>query len=918
MHYDPNLVLLSVLVAIVAAHAALDLNGLSTQEGKRCYRWLAALIFGTGIWTMHFLGMLACRKTLPIQYDGILTVLSLAAAVATSLIVFHHLGSRRPGNLTDTHLLTQSAVITTGIAGMHYLGMAALRIAPPLSYDPLWVAASLAVALGAAWLALAVGHGRLRIPYLPESARITAEAVLLGGAVSTMHYTAMTAVRVPPNPHPIQGGWMLGTDILVAALVFSGVFIAAVNLLSALSRREISPLRILTVIAVTEMTLMLLFPAVPLFSSWQEALIGTGVLLALGAPLTWRLHREQRLYRRQREETETHLKGQRLLNRLLQKRLSDRSLREILDSCLAEILSLPWLPVLPQGGIFLFRAERKRLELFVQRDMPIPLLTLCREVPLGQCLCGQAALERRLLHAAYVDERHTTHHPDMQPHGHYNVPLVIDGDLLGILVLYLEEGHEFNENEAAFLDALGGTLALLIDRWRKGRSIHQMAFYDPLTKLPNRVLLEDRFRTAMARSRREGGTLALLFLDLDHFKQINDILGHRRGDLLLQQVTQRLKKAVRETDTIARLGGDEFILLLENLETERDRTRREIEKVCRKLLQALQTPFLLEDRSFTISASIGIALFPEHGDNLEALMQAADTAMYEAKRQGRKAYHYYDVSLHSRLSQAMNIRQALPAALEQGQFHLHFQPQFDIHKGTLIGAEALLRWRHPEQGDIPPAQFIPIAESDGFILQLGEWILEQVCRYKRHWKHAGLSQGVRIGINLSLTQLIHRGEHGIFAHHLEKVLADTGIGPEEIELELTESLFAHQDHPILKANIDYLKRLGVSLAMDDFGTGHSSLGRLKFFPINRLKVDRAFVRDLAEDSNDLAIIRAVVAMGHHLDMEVVAEGVETRLQLAILQEIGCDAVQGYLTGRPMPPEEFEQRLSFPDHFWPPS
>ncbi len=917
MPHDPNLVLLSILVAIVAAHAALDLNELSTQTGNRYQCWLAAALFGIGIWTMHFLGMFACRKTLPIQYyDGILTTLSLAAAVATSLIAFRYLASR-PENLTDPPLLGPSAVIATGIAGMHYLGMAALRIAPPLSYDPLWVAASLAVAFGAAWLALAVGHGRLSIPRLPAGPRTTVEAVLLGVAVSAMHYTAMMAVRVPPNPHPIESGWGLGLEGLAEALIIGGTFIATGNLLTALFQREISPLRILTVIAVTEMTLMLLFPAVPIFSPWQDALINTGVLLLLGGPLALRLHRQQRFSQQQQEETKRHLEGQRLLNRLLQQRLSDHSLREILDSCLAEILSLPWLPVLPQGGIFLFRAERNCLELFVQRNLATPLLTLCRKVPLGQCLCGRAALERRLLHAACVDERHTTHYPGMRPHGHYNIPLLIGGELMGVLVLYLEEGHAFNENEAAFLDALGGTLALLIDRWRKGRSIHQMAFYDPLTKLPNRVLLEDRFRTAVARSRREGETLALLFLDLDHFKQINDILGHRHGDLLLQQVTERLKKVVRETDTIARLGGDEFILLLENLETERDRTRQEIERICRKLLKALNTPFLLEDRAFTISASIGIALFPEHGDSLEALMQAADTAMYEAKRQGRKAYHYYDASLHSRLSQAMNIRQALPTALEQGQFHLHFQPQFDLREGTLIGAEALIRWRHPERGDIPPAQFIPIAESDGFILRLGEWILEQVCHHKQRWKRTGLSQGIRIGVNLSLTQLIHRGEQGIFAHHLEKILADTGIEPEEIELELTESLFAHQDHPILKANIDYLKRLGVSLAMDDFGTGHSSLGRLKFFPINRLKVDRAFVRDLAEDSNDLAIIRAIVAMGHHLDMEVVAEGVETRLQLAILQEIGCDAVQGYLTGRPMPPEEFEQWLSFPDHFWPP-
>jgi len=304
-----------------------------------------------------------------------------------------------------------------------------------------------------------------------------------------------------------------------------------------------------------------------------------------------------------------------------------------------------------------------------------------------------------------------------------------------VLVLYLEHGHQATEEETNFLEGLGSTLALLIDRWRKIRTIHQMAFYDPLTELPNRVLLEDRFRTAVARSRRGGLRIALLFLDLDNFKHINDTLGHTTGDHLLQKVTARLRQAVRSTDTIARLGGDEFILLLEQLEGSEDEVRGEVETVCRKLLQSLSLPIPIWGNTFNVTGSIGVAFFPEHGEALEPLLQAADTAMYEAKRRGRNGHFFYNNSLHVHLNNTLSIKRELPYALEKGQLHLFYQPQFNIHSGVLTGAEVLLRWNHPQRGFIPPGTFIPIAESDGFIIQLGEWILRQACLQKQRWRH---------------------------------------------------------------------------------------------------------------------------------------------------------------------------------------
>ncbi|MCF6192253.1 MAG: EAL domain-containing protein, partial [Candidatus Hydrothermae bacterium] len=280
-------------------------------------------------------------------------------------------------------------------------------------------------------------------------------------------------------------------------------------------------------------------------------------------------------------------------------------------------------------------------------------------------------------------------------------------------------------------------------------------------------------------------------------------------------------------------------------------------------------------RSFTITCSIGVGRFPEHGGELEPLLQAADTAMYEAKRQGGRRCLFYDSSYHTQLTNILLIKQELPQAMEAGQIYLAYQPQFSLHNGSLTGCEALIRWKHPLQGHVSPAQFIPVAESDGFIIKLGEWILQQACRQKQLWHEAGIGDAWRMGINLSLMQLIHEGENGLFAHTLEKVLEATGIQPHEIELELTETLFAHQDHPLLQANLQHLRQMGVSLAIDDFGTGHSSLGRLKFFPIDTIKVDRVFVRDLTQDSNDEAIVRAIVALGHTLDMRILAEGVET-------------------------------------------
>ncbi|MBM4180099.1 MAG: EAL domain-containing protein [Betaproteobacteria bacterium] len=425
-----------------------------------------------------------------------------------------------------------------------------------------------------------------------------------------------------------------------------------------------------------------------------------------------------------------------------------------------------------------------------------------------------------------------------------------------------------------------------------------LAHYDPLTDLPNRLLLSSRLRHAIEHAQRQQTRLAVLFLDLDRFKNVNDSLGHQVGDELLRAVTDRMGQRLRAEDTLARLGGDEFIALLERIHEPRDAAM-----VARSLLEALAEPFTLsQGHEVYIGASIGISLYPEDGDSDSELIMHADVAMYQAKDQGRNAYGFYTQALTDNANQRLEMETKLRRALERGEFVLHFQPQVGLADGGLIGAEVLVRWLHPVEGLIPPNQFIPLAEETGLIVPLGEWVLRKACEQWLCWRDIGLTP-VPLAVNISPRQFRQQD----FAQVVRRVLEETGVPASALELELTEGALMHQGEDAEDA-LRGLKELGVGLAIDDFGTGYSSLAYLKRFPLDQLKIDQSFVRDLTHDTGDRELVSTIIAMARKLRLKVLAEGVETREQFSYLVEQGCDAYQGYLYSRPVPAAEFEVLL----------
>jgi len=432
--------------------------------------------------------------------------------------------------------------------------------------------------------------------------------------------------------------------------------------------------------------------------------------------------------------------------------------------------------------------------------------------------------------------------------------------------------------------------------------IRRLAHYDVLTGLPNRALVTERLRDAVHRAveRRGAGheaMLAVLFVDLDHFKDVNDALGHPVGDQLLQRVAQRLGHALRAQDTLGRLGGDEFLVLLEGLSRPEDAAA-----VARKIRRALAEPQVVEGQEIFIGASIGIALFPTDGRTPETLIQNADTAMYQAKDRGRNTFQFYTTELGEQTRERFDMEGGLRRAVERDELALHFQPQARLADDQVFGAEVLLRWHSPELGMVPPDRFIPIAEDSGLIHRIGHWVLEAACTQARRWEVAG--QPLRISVNLSGAQIVH----GDVVREVRHVLQQTGLTPDLLELEITEGfVIGHAERGA--ETLRQLRALGVSLAIDDFGTGYSSLSYLKRLPVQRLKIDRSFIRDLPDDADDCAIVSTVMAMAHSLGLEVVAEGVEVQAHQRYLNELGCQYYQGYLLSKPLPLAAFEAYLA---------
>jgi diguanylate cyclase (GGDEF)-like protein/PAS domain S-box-containing protein len=485
---------------------------------------------------------------------------------------------------------------------------------------------------------------------------------------------------------------------------------------------------------------------------------------------------------------------------------------------------------------------------------------------------------------------------------HFILPTVLErgrwrGETTG-----LRRDHVTFPQEISLTALDGGGIVCVVrdisERTYAEEQIKHLAYHDALTGLPNRLLFKDRLTVALSHAQRNGTRLSVLFLDLDRFKVINDSLGHNIGDQLLQAVAARVQSCVRESDTVARLGGDEFTLLLPNLSRSDDAA-----PVAQKLLEAVRYPFHIEGREFFITTSIGVSLYPEDGLDAEALIKNADTAMYQAKEQGRDNYQLFNAYINARALQRIALEHGLRRALVNDEMAVYYQPIFDFRSGRISGMEALLRWNHPEMGSIPPAMFIPLAEANGVMVPIGTWAMRTACVQARQWHEAGF-RNLSLAVNLSVCQL----QQPDLVERVREILEETQIQPRMLELEITESS-AMQSPETSVRTLYELKKLGVRISLDDFGTGHSSLSYLKRFPIDTLKIDQSFVRDITTDPDTASIVSAIIAMARSLRLKVIAEGVEFSEQANFLRRYNCDQMQGYLIKPPVPAHEFLDLIS---------
>jgi diguanylate cyclase (GGDEF)-like protein len=437
------------------------------------------------------------------------------------------------------------------------------------------------------------------------------------------------------------------------------------------------------------------------------------------------------------------------------------------------------------------------------------------------------------------------------------------------------------------------------------RRAEEAAYYDTLTGLPNRTLFQERLPHALALAERSGQMLAVMLLDLDRFKTINETLGHAEGDRLLREVAERLTGCVRRSDTVARFAGDEFALLLMQITHTDDvariaRRTEDAVEVAQNVLRVLEPPFVSGQHELYLTASIGIGLYPNDGEDSQTLWKNANSALYRAKEQGGHNYQFYTADMNAKALQRLTLENSLRHALERDEFVLHYQPQVDIDSGQIVGAEALVRWQHPELGLVSPSEFIPLAEDMGLIIPLGEWVLRTACAQNKEWQEAGLPL-MRLSVNLSARQF----QQPKLAEMIARALSETGLEPEQLELELTESALMGNAETAIET-LRQIKATGVRLAIDDFGTGYSSLSYLKRLPIDVLKIDRSFVCESTTAPDDAAIVMAIIGLAHNLKLKVIAEGVETEEQLAFLRLLRCDEIQGDLCSRPLAAADFKR------------
>lgn len=919
--YQPAWVVVSVLLAILASYAALNASArvehLHDTASKLTWTLVGALTLGVGIWAMHFIGMLALDLPCGIYYDPLITLLSMIPGILVSGIALGVVWNQGAKHLSP---LLGSVLLGAGIGVMHYTGMAALRLEGWVRYDPLLFAMSIIVAISLSYLALRVKNA-LACSMKRCSVLV---ATIMGGAVSGMHYTAMSAAYFVRGDVSALPSSVFTADTLAALIAITSAFLA----MAALALANFSRNR--------EMTEQLRVSK----ERWKFALEASG-----DGMWDWNPQTDEAIFSKRWKamlgyaehefpnigaawKEQLHPEDKSRVIAAIDDYFAQRQVSYVVEFRM-RCRDGSWKWILARGTLVSRDGKGNPLRMlgthtditdrkYIEAELRIAatafesqdgiLVTDARNCILrvnqaftaitGYTLSEVVGKNPRMLHSG----RH-----DSAFYGAMWQCIREQGSWEGEVWNRRKNGEIFPEHLAITVvrgddGNVSNYVATLTDITVSKAAVDEiknLAFYDPLTHLPNRRLLLDRLQQAVASSARNSRAGSLLFIDLDNFKNLNDTLGHVMGDLLLKQVAERLTGCVREGDTVARLGGDEFVVMLEDLSAAPVEAAEQTELVGEKILTTLNLPYQLAAHQYRSTPSIGAALFAGHEQSIDELMKQADIAMYQSKRAGRNTLRFFDPQMQESINARLDIEGELHKAIEAQQFHLYYQIQVNS-ENRAVGAESLIRWLHPERGFVPPAQFIPLAEETGLILPIGQWVLETACAQLSAWQAEVRTCELALSVNVSAKQFRQTG----FVEQVEEAVRRYGIKPMLLKLELTESMLLDNIEDII-VKMNALKKIGVQFSLDDFGTGYSSLQYLKRLPIKQLKIDQSFVRDLAVDSSDKAIVRTIIAMAHSLNLEVIAEGVETAEQRQFLLDEGCMNFQGYLFGKPLPIEQFD-------------
>ncbi len=932
--YNLPLVLLSIAIACFAGLAALSVVDriLASDDSRLRRYWLlaGAVAMGCGIWAMHFTGMLAFNPPITVSYGLAITLLSLIPAILGSGAAIHFMA--RPA-LGWKRLQLGALLLAAGIGTMHYTGMEAMYMTGTMHYDLGLFCLSLIVAhilaMAAIYVRFVLGN---RLALDARWIRGLA-AIIMGHAVAGMHYTAMAAADFyPAVTTGTAAGGQFSNITMGATISGFSVFILTVALLSTLIDRRIAQseqrhlaekLRADTILNTTADGILATNPQGVILSSnpAAESILGRTDKQMRGRSISQLIPGIEILIDEQtaagaRDGKATNtvgisneLNGVRADGTILSLELTINSMTTAGDRI--TVISIRDITGRKQTEETIKKTEERfrivaRTTTDAIWDWDLLKDTIWWSDGM-QTLFGYNPEEIEPDSSSWTRRIH----PDDRDPVVEDIHQAIEGTddewsseyrflrKDGSIAYVYDRGFIIRDDTGKAVRMVGG-MADITERKLAEAEIQNLAFYDSLTQLPNRALLMDRLQHALATSHRTEQHGALLFIDLDDFKSLNDTHGHEVGDQFLQQIADRLQECIRESDTVARLGGDEFVVILESLSHRPNRAAAETEAVGEDILELFHQPFIHGDYEHHGTSSIGATLFYRHEHSVEELLKQADIAMYQAKAAGGNTLRFFDPEMQANISARVELEAELRKALNNEEFILHFQPQVGAGN-NITAAEVLVRWQHPQRGLVPPLEFIPLAEDTGLILSLGQWILEAACRQLVAWETRGDTAGLDLAVNVSANQF----RHPEFTDQVMAIINSTGANPARLKLELTENiLVANMDDTVEK--MATLKAEGIGFLLDDFGTGYSSLYYLKHLPIDQLKIDKSFIDDVLTDINDAAIARTIITLAQTLGLTVVAEGVETEAQRDFLEREGCHNYQGYLFSRPVPIEQFDR------------